>query len=64
VSIPESGSDRPRGVLVRRPKATIYTVLLGVALAAITFGCLLLLLEIWDYGPPWSRPWNVPVNLR
>jgi hypothetical protein len=51
-------------VLIRRPKTTIYMVLLGIALAALAFGCVTLLLEIWDYGPPWARPWNVPSNLR
>jgi len=64
VSLPESSSDRPRGVLVRRPKSSIYTVLLGISLAAIGLGCLIMVLEIWQYGPIWTFPWKVPINLR
>ena len=33
MSLPESSSDEPRGVLVRRQKTTIYTVLLLIAAA-------------------------------
>jgi hypothetical protein len=43
---------------------TIYTVLLGIALAAVSAACLLLVLELWQYGPLWTSPWNVPVHLR
>jgi hypothetical protein len=64
VSLPESSSEAPRGVLVRRPRSNIYTVLLGVAAAALAIGCIVLLLEIWQYGPPWTFPWNIPPNLR
>jgi hypothetical protein len=64
VSQPESSSDAPRGVLVRRQKTTIYTVLLIITAAALVFGSLVLVLEIWQYGPPWSAPWKVPVNMR
>jgi hypothetical protein len=55
-----SVSDRPRGVLVRRPKSTIYTALLGVAVGALAIGCLALALEMLEYG--WA--WNIPTNLR
>jgi len=48
VSLPESSFDEPRGVLVRKPQTTIYTVLLGIVAAALAVSCLLLLLE-------WSR---------
>ena len=58
MSLPDSSSDRPRGVLVRRPKASIYTALLGIALLALLFSCLLLVLELWRYefqiNPPSS----------
>jgi hypothetical protein len=64
MSVPEPVSDEPRGVLVRRPRTTIYTALLGIAAGALAIGCLILLLEIWQYGPPWSAPWKIPVNLR
>jgi hypothetical protein len=51
-------------VLVRRPRTNIYTVLLGISVAAIGVGCLIMLLEIWQYGPIWTFPWKVPINLR
>jgi hypothetical protein len=37
-------------VLVRRPKASIYTALLGIALLALVFSCLLLVLELSRYS--------------
>jgi hypothetical protein len=55
VSLPDSSSERPQGVLVRRPKTSIYTVLLLVALLAILFSCLLMVIEMWRYGFDW-RP--------
>ncbi len=64
MSLPDLSSEQPRGVLVRRPRTTIYMVMLGISLAAVSVGCLLLLLELWQYGPLWTSPWNVPVNLR
>ena len=69
MSVPESSSDEPqseepRGVLVRRPKTNIYTIMLGITAGAIAIGCLLLLLEIWQYGSPWSFPWRIPINFR
>jgi hypothetical protein len=51
-------------VLVRKPRNTIYTALLGVAVAALAVGCLALFLEIWRYGPIWTLPWNVPAGIR
>jgi hypothetical protein len=48
VSLPDS-TDQPRGVLVRKPRASIYTVLLLVALLALVFGCLIMVLELWRY---------------
>jgi hypothetical protein len=60
VSQPESSSDAPRGVLVRRQKTTIYTVLLILTAAALGVGCLMMILELWQYG----FVWEVPTNLR
>jgi hypothetical protein len=51
VSLPESDSE-PRGILVRKPKTTVYTVLLGISAAALAIACLLMVLEIWQYGAP------------
>jgi hypothetical protein len=48
-------------VLVRKPRNTIYTALLGVAVAALAVGCLALYLEIWRYElfvPFVTKPWN------
>ncbi len=64
MSLPDYGSSQPRGVLVPRPRTNIYTVLLGVSAAALAVGCILLALEISQYGPIWTLPWNVPVDLR
>jgi hypothetical protein len=50
VSRPESGFDEPRGVLVRREKTSIYTVLLMITLGAVCIGCLIMILELWRYG--------------
>lgn len=45
-----SSANAPRGVLVQRPKASVYTVMLVIALLAILLGCLFLWLEIGQYG--------------
>lgn len=45
-----SSVDAPRGVLVHRPRASVYTVLLAIALVAILLGCLFLWLEIKAFG--------------
>jgi len=51
VSVADS-TDPGRGVYVPKPKADIYTVMLGISLAAILFACILLILELaafdWD----------------
>lgn len=60
MSQPDSSSDRPRGVLVRRPQATIFTALLGIALLALIFSCLLLALELSRY----KFQIKPPANLR
>ena len=59
MSLPDSSSDRPRGVLVPRPRTNIYTVLLGIAVLAITISCAILAWEILQYGS--IQP---PANLR
>lgn len=58
MSQPDSKSTRPAGILVRKPSTTIYTALLGVAVAALMLGCLFLLLEIQQYDWLWNRPWS------
>jgi hypothetical protein len=62
VSQPDSTSE-PRGVLVRRQKTTIYTAMLIITAAALALGSLMMLMEIWQYGPLWTAPWEVPTNL-
>jgi hypothetical protein len=47
----------PAGVLVRKPRTSVYTVMLGLALGAIMLGCLFLAMEIMEYGSLLSRPW-------
>ena len=64
MSQPDSSSDSPRGVLVHKPKTSIYTIMLIVSAAAILIGCVVLCLEIWQYGAPWSLPWQIPANLQ
>lgn len=59
MSLPGSSSERPQGVLVRRPKTSIYTVLLLVALVAILFSCLLMAIEMAQYGFQWKPPANL-----
>ncbi len=39
-----------RGVVVEKPKANIYTVLLALSLAAVLVGCLCLYLEMSAYN--------------
>ena len=47
---PSRGGAAQRGVYVQAPKSDIYVVLLGVALAAMIMGCLLLFLVQNRYG--------------
>ncbi len=60
MSLPESSFEPPRGVLVPKPRTTIYTVLLGIAVLALAIGCGVLALEMLQYG----FAWNPPANLR
>lgn len=60
MSLPESNSDdQPRGILVRRQKSTIYTVLLLVVLLALAVSCLVLILEWAQYGFQYKPPANL-----
>lgn len=59
MSLPESSSDEPRGVLVRRPQTTIYTMLLFISLIALVISCLILAWEMWQYGFQWKPPANL-----
>lgn len=57
MSQPDSKSTKPAGVLVHKPRTTIYTALLGVTAVALAIGCALLVLELSSYelfGPPWD----------
>jgi hypothetical protein len=45
--------------LVRRPKASIYTALLGIALLALMFSCLLLAWELYRYDFQIKPPANL-----
>lgn len=51
----DSTTEVPRGVSVVKPKSDIWTVLLGIALAAILIAILCLCLEMarydWDFKP-------------
>ena len=49
MSLPESSSDRPRGVLVRKPQTSIYTVLLFIALMALVISSLIMAWEMLQY---------------
>ncbi len=50
MSQPDLSSANPPGVLRSKPKTSIYTMLLLLALLALLLGCLFLFLEINQYG--------------
>ena len=58
MSQPDSESTRPAGILVRQPTTSIYTVLLGIAVAALALGSLFLFLELLSYDWIWNTPWR------
>ncbi len=70
MSQPDSPTDRPRGVLVRQPRTSIYTMLLLIALLALAFSCLLMVLELSAYRfqikPPANlrSSWSAPVDVQ
>jgi hypothetical protein len=43
-------SDGTRGVIVEKPPANIYTVLLSLSLVAVLVGCVCLYLEMSAYN--------------
>ena len=64
MSQPDSSLDSPRGVLVPKPKTSIYTIMLIISLVAVVVACAALWLEVLQYGWPWEFPWKIPANLR
>lgn len=62
VSQLDSKSTRPTGILIPRPRTTIYTVMLGIALVAIALACLLLFVELTRYDYFWHLPWKARVS--
>ena len=63
MSLPDSTSDRPRGVLVRQPRTSIFTVLLLIALVALVLSCLLMVLELAQYKFQIKPPANLRSSL-
>jgi hypothetical protein len=59
VSLPDSSSDEPRGVLVRRQKSSIYTIMLLIAVIALAISCLVMVLEWAQYGFQHKPPANL-----
>lgn len=59
MSLPESSSEQPRGVLVRKPVTTIYTTLLLIALIALVISCAIMALEMFQYGLQYKPPANL-----
>jgi hypothetical protein len=49
VSLPDS-TDPGRGVVVHKPKADIYTVLLGISLLSIVMAIIFLCMELSRYN--------------
>ena len=59
MSLPDSKlADAARGVVVEKPRANIYTVLLVLSFVAIVIGCLCLAGEMAQYAGPGGLPWN------
>jgi len=63
VSRLDSSSSEPRGVLVRRPRTSIYTMLLLVALLALVLGCLMLLIELYSYDFQFKPSGNLRASI-
>jgi hypothetical protein len=59
VSRLESSPDRPRGVLVRRPQSTIYTMLLFISLLALVVSCAIMAWEMLQYNLQFEPPANM-----
>lgn len=60
MSQPDLSSSEPRGVLVVKPKTSVYTVMLLIAVLALVFSCLVLVRE-WSRYSFQHKP---PANLR
>lgn len=58
MSLPDSESTRPTGILVRRTTSNVFTAMLGIAVAAMTLGSLFLFLELLRYDWIWNTPWS------
>ncbi len=48
MSVQDSNLSKP--VRYRKPKADVYTLLLGIALVALIIACIFAYMEIKDYG--------------
>lgn len=64
MSQPESISDSPRGVLVRKPQTTIYTVLLFIALVALVISSGIMAWELLQYGLQFKPPATMGLIVR
>lgn len=63
MSVQDSNLNRP--VRYRKPKADIYTLLLGIALVALIIACVCAYLELKAYGPsPFSGAPSVAVPVE
>ncbi|WP_165249702.1 hypothetical protein [Paludisphaera soli] len=51
-----AAAPRQRGVLVQAPKSDIYVALLGISLAALLIGCILMTILLMQYE------WKVSVG--
>ena len=63
MSAQDSNLSKP--VRYRKPKADVYTLLLGIALVALIIACIVAYLEIKDYGDqPFSGAPSVAVPVE
>lgn len=63
MSVQDSNLSKP--VRYRKPKADIYTLLLGIALVALIIACIFAYMEIKDYGAsPFSGAPSVAVPVE
>jgi hypothetical protein len=63
VSVQDSNLSKP--VRYRKPKADVYTLLLGIALVALIIACIFAYMEIKDYGAsPFSGAPSVAVPVE
>jgi len=66
VSLPDL-TDPNRGLVVHKPKADIYTCLLGVALVALIIACTYLAIELnrynWDLKASGARATSIDYGM-